>query len=306
MAAAGDTAAGARAARSGTLIGSGLARALGFNGATLLLLALFAVGCSLLFGISWLRVMERIGAGVEALIAWIRTRVARRRSTAGSASEAAAEREHVGRARCARKTRSASRSSWCRRPPAARKSERVVKEKQRPLFTDMPDSPLPPLSLLEEAPPRQETVSNETLEFTSRLIERKLADFGVERQGARGVSGPGDHALRDRARGRRQGRADRQPDQGSRARAVGGIDPRGRDHSRQVVHGPRAAQSAPADGQAGRDPVLDDVQRHAGRAHARARQGHRRQARGHRPVAHAAPAGGRHHRARASRWRSTR
>src|SRR5690348_28718 len=49
----------------GEAIGDALARSLGFNGATLLLLALFAVGTSLLFGISWLRVMERIGAGVE-------------------------------------------------------------------------------------------------------------------------------------------------------------------------------------------------------------------------------------------------
>ncbi len=59
------------------------------------------------------------------------------------------------------------------------KSERVVKEKQRPLFVDMPDSPLPPLALLDDAPSAQEMVSPETLEFTSRLIERKLADFGV-------------------------------------------------------------------------------------------------------------------------------
>jgi S-DNA-T family DNA segregation ATPase FtsK/SpoIIIE len=35
------------------------------------------------------------------------------------------------------------------------------------------------LSLLEDAPPPVEMVSAETLEFTSRLIERKLADFGV-------------------------------------------------------------------------------------------------------------------------------
>jgi DNA segregation ATPase FtsK/SpoIIIE, S-DNA-T family len=62
---------------------------------------------------------------------------------------------------------------------AVARSDRATREKQRPLFTDMPDSPLPPLSLLEEAPPAAETVSGETLEFTSRLIERKLADFGV-------------------------------------------------------------------------------------------------------------------------------
>jgi S-DNA-T family DNA segregation ATPase FtsK/SpoIIIE len=58
----------------GDAIGDALARGVGFNGATLLLLALFAVGTSLLFGVSWLRVMERIGAGVEALAARVRAR----------------------------------------------------------------------------------------------------------------------------------------------------------------------------------------------------------------------------------------
>src|SRR5438067_10273663 len=43
----------------------------------------------------------------------------------------------------------------------------------------MPVSALPPLSLLEDAPPSTESVSSDVLEFTSRLIERKLADFGV-------------------------------------------------------------------------------------------------------------------------------
>jgi DNA segregation ATPase FtsK/SpoIIIE, S-DNA-T family len=46
----------------GDIVGAALQQGVGFNGATLLLLALFAVGTSLLFGVSWLRVMERIGA----------------------------------------------------------------------------------------------------------------------------------------------------------------------------------------------------------------------------------------------------
>jgi S-DNA-T family DNA segregation ATPase FtsK/SpoIIIE len=59
-------------------------------------------------------------------------------------------------------------------------SERVIKEKQKPLFSEMPDSPLPQVDLLDEAQAQKETVSPETLEMTSRLIEKKLKDFGVQ------------------------------------------------------------------------------------------------------------------------------
>jgi DNA segregation ATPase FtsK/SpoIIIE, S-DNA-T family len=60
------------------------------------------------------------------------------------------------------------------------KSERVAKERQKPLFVELPDSKLPQVDLLDGAQARQETVSADTLEMTSRLIEKKLKDFGVE------------------------------------------------------------------------------------------------------------------------------
>jgi len=161
----------------GESIGQGLARAIGFNGATLMLLAAFLIGSSLLFGMSWLRVMERIGAGVERGIAWARAR--RERAEDRRIGEMATiEREHVV---AELREDIVEREPLVVVPPAppAPKSERVVKEKQRPLFTEMPDSALPPLSLLEDAPPSTESVSADSLDFTSRLIERKLADFGV-------------------------------------------------------------------------------------------------------------------------------
>jgi DNA segregation ATPase FtsK/SpoIIIE, S-DNA-T family len=172
----------------GDAIGQGLSRALGFNGATLLLLALFAVGSSLFFGISWFRLMERIGAGIERFVGWMR----RRREEAVDrriGDDAAFEREQV--VAHVREV-DEERAPVVVVPAAASvpKSERVVKEKQRPLFTDMPDSPLPPLALLEDAPSAQESVSNETLEYTSRLIERKLADFGVNAKVLAAYPGP--------------------------------------------------------------------------------------------------------------------
>src|SRR5436190_22990936 len=64
--------------------------------------------------------------------------------------------------------------------PVIAKSERIVREKQVPLFADLPDSPLPPLSLLDAPDAHIERPTAETLEYTSRLIERKLLDFNVQ------------------------------------------------------------------------------------------------------------------------------
>jgi len=161
----------------GQLLGNGLSKALGFNGATLLLIAFLAVGWSLLTGMSWLRFMERVGAGIEFALARLRARREERRDRL--LGEAALEqREHA--VEIARETEDVH-DPVVVVPPVVElpKSERVVKERQKPLFQELPDSPLPPLALLEDAPPSQELVSAETLEFTSRLIERKLADFGV-------------------------------------------------------------------------------------------------------------------------------
>jgi len=162
----------------GDLVGRTLAGSLGFNGATLILLAAFAIGFSLFTGVSWLRLMERIGAAIDGVLAWLRRRREEREDRRIGDEARLAREQTVELTRIDDDVR----EPLLVVPPAplAPKSDRVVKEKQRPLFTDLPDSPLPPLALLEEAPPASETVGAETLEFTSRLIERKLADFGVQ------------------------------------------------------------------------------------------------------------------------------
>ena len=161
----------------GDLVGRSLAKLAGFNGATLLLIAAFAIGWSLFSGMSWIRLAERIGQALERLVSTARRR-AEEREDRRIGEMALAEREaiveHV-------RHETPEHEPIVVVPGAGDvpKSARVVKEKQRPLFSDLPDSPLPPLDLLEDAPPSIDTMSAETLEFTSRLIERKLADFGV-------------------------------------------------------------------------------------------------------------------------------
>jgi S-DNA-T family DNA segregation ATPase FtsK/SpoIIIE len=161
----------------GESLGAAVAAVFGFTGATLLLLAVVGAGFSLLTGISWLGIAERTGALLEALYGfgmgvWERRRDRRLGELARGERDVVVEAE---------KRREEEHPPLVIKPPVLeiRKSERVQKEKQAPLFEELPDTPLPPLKLLDEPARETEGVSADTLEYTSRLIEKKLSDFGV-------------------------------------------------------------------------------------------------------------------------------
>jgi S-DNA-T family DNA segregation ATPase FtsK/SpoIIIE len=61
-----------------------------------------------------------------------------------------------------------------------RVTERLERERQVPMFEPPTSNELPALSLLENPPPREGGYSADALEAMSRLVELKLADFGVE------------------------------------------------------------------------------------------------------------------------------
>ncbi len=173
----------------GALVGDTLKGVLGFTGATLVLLACFAAGFSLFTGASWLLIMERIGAAIEWIYAAIRRAIENWRDRKAGAL-AQSEREEVVQE--LKKVLVEDHAPIRIERPVVDipKSERVKKEKQVPLFADLPDSPLPPLHLLDEAEGDIEVLSAETLEFTSRLIERKLFEFGVEVKVVAAYPGP--------------------------------------------------------------------------------------------------------------------
>ena len=82
---------------------------------------------------------------------------------------------------------------------AERERER---ERQVPLFEPPASTELPALSLLDDPPPHEGGYSAEALEAMSRLVELKLADFGVEAEVVAVHPGPGRDALRAQARRR--------------------------------------------------------------------------------------------------------
>jgi S-DNA-T family DNA segregation ATPase FtsK/SpoIIIE len=173
----------------GIELGHMLTRMFGFTGATLLLLALIATGFSLFSGLSWLRFVDRLGelletAYLSARLAW-QTRQDRRIGMQ-------ATHERVAIVEGEKKKRVEDHQPIHIEMPLMEvaRSARAAEEKQAPLFADMPDSPLPPLRLLDQATQQVEVVSADTLEFTSRLIERKLKDFGVEVKVVAAYPGP--------------------------------------------------------------------------------------------------------------------
>jgi DNA segregation ATPase FtsK/SpoIIIE, S-DNA-T family len=172
----------------GAALSALLAKSVGFTGATLILLLVMAVGLSLLTGVSWIAFIEKLGGWIETLYRFVLERwTAWQDRRAGAV--AASEREEIVETS---KKKHELREPIYIEPPKVDipKSPRVEREKQVPLFEDLPDSPLPPLHLLDEAEKKVAMVSAETLEFTSRLIEKKLLDFGVEVKVVAAYPGP--------------------------------------------------------------------------------------------------------------------
>ncbi len=163
---------------------------LGFTGSALFGIATLVLGLALAFRFSWSRLAERIGAGLYALV---ESRRERREIAQDLAlgKQAAREREEV--VHHEREVIEEQHPAPVLIEPTlvqVPKSERVAKEKQKPLFTELPDSNLPQVDLLDGAPAHQDSVAPETLEMTSRLIEKKLKDFGVEVRVVAAAPGP--------------------------------------------------------------------------------------------------------------------
>ncbi|WP_348944083.1 DNA translocase FtsK 4TM domain-containing protein [Chitinibacter sp. FCG-7] len=207
----------------GLSLGGWLMKTFGFSGATLLLLTTMGLGVSLFTGLSWLNVMENIGAACEwayfKTIDGIQAAQDRR-----IGREIKKEREQKV---MAAKKKQDDKAPLIITPhqsevPVAKKLEREKKELEKQqeqqakqaaqpmLFAEdeLPPAPapvskkasaasvnlgdgsLPSLALLAPAPVAQESISKETLEFTSQLIERKLADFNVEVKVVAAYPGP--------------------------------------------------------------------------------------------------------------------
>ncbi|MDN3921847.1 DNA translocase FtsK [Roseateles violae] len=153
-------------------------RLVGFAGSGVLWIAALLAGASLALKFSWLSLAEQLGTRIDQL----RERRIEKREIADD--QRAGKKAKQERAKVVEVERQVVEEHLpiVIEPPVIEvpKSTRVAKERQTTLFVDPSDAKLPQVDLLDAAPPRQETVTPESLEMTSRMIEKKLRDFGVE------------------------------------------------------------------------------------------------------------------------------
>lgn len=161
----------------GQLVGAGLEQILGLLGATVLLLVIWLAAVSLATGVSWLAVMDRTGRGVLATIG--AAEIAVGRIQVWLAGRRAKQQRHE----LVTRSRSKSKLNAPKIEPlfeSVESSARLERERQVPLFEPPASSELPALALLDDPPQREGGFSQEALAAMSRLVELKLADFGVE------------------------------------------------------------------------------------------------------------------------------
>ena len=175
----------------GYLVGSTANSWLGFNGSGLVFIVFMVIGLSWVFRFSWIELAEKMGSAIDGLIQQQREKREIAQDLAlGEAAARAREKDMVWE-----RDENADMPAHPVRivvepEPAPTKSERVARERQKPLFNDLPDSRLPQVELLDASQLKLDPVDAETIEFTSRLIEKKLRDFGVEVKVLAAAPGP--------------------------------------------------------------------------------------------------------------------
>ena len=177
----------------GTLLIEQFLPAFNVNGSTLVLMALFLTGFTLYTDLSWFWLMDNIGhltmasaralyLRIAVLVTIIRERIeAYKNMKARAIAKGGRDKELL----MEQQTREEKPSILMTEPPKpAPVSNRVMKEKQAPLFSEEfaggVAGELPAVVLLDEAQPSTKRMSQDSLDAISRLLELKLKDFSVE------------------------------------------------------------------------------------------------------------------------------
>ena len=185
----------------GQLFSGLLTRYIGVMPTMLLMAVMLFVGLSLFFNFSWLNISERIGGAIAGLfVSFDKFKSERADRRIGEAAQ-----EEMNEQITAHKEQLPPSDRPLKIEPAIKAfpvSEKAVDAKQVKLFEPDPrvvrktgtkivlSGDLPGLELLDPASEYVEPVGEDTIEYNSRLIEKKLSDFNVQVEVVAAQAGP--------------------------------------------------------------------------------------------------------------------
>ena len=177
----------------GQAVGGAVMGAFSGVGGRLLLVAVLLFGLTVFTDLSWLRLMDRLGTWIlqfyEKVWDWYQHKQERVVRDMVDREQRKEREEHVVRQIKRDRERPPPKIEIAPTPPAPPKPAKVVKERQQSLFDTT--AALPSLELLDAADhSHKRGYSQETLEAMSKLLEIKLADFGVTAEVVAVLPGP--------------------------------------------------------------------------------------------------------------------
>ena len=184
----------------GQLFSGLLERYIGATPAMFAMFGMLVFGFSMFFNFSWLSLSERLGSAITGLF----TKVDRLRAERLDRRIGEAAQEEMDEQITAHKEQLPPSDRPLKIEPAIKAfpvSEKAVEAKQAKLFTAeakverkgssyKASGDLPGLELLDPAPDFVEPVGEDTIEYNSRLIEKKLSDFNVQVEVVAAQAGP--------------------------------------------------------------------------------------------------------------------
>jgi S-DNA-T family DNA segregation ATPase FtsK/SpoIIIE len=158
----------------GEIFSRSLVRYFNLPGTTILLLVVLILSFVLGTGISFISIVRRLGSAVSQLVEKVGTLKMVRRERAERAKKLVKRKQEKGEAKETAPPMVIEKTS----PP--KKQEEVIEQETFEFLEVKQAFQLPPISLLEAEVEKRQKIDRDSLIMNSRILEKKLLDYGVE------------------------------------------------------------------------------------------------------------------------------
>jgi len=169
----------------GEILSKHLVRYFNLPGATVIFTVILILGFVLGTGISFIALLRRLGSGVAKLIEKISTMKMVRKEQTERAKKLVKRKQEKGEGKA--EENGVGGEHWepppvvvAERPAPSRKKAEIAEQETFGFAEPKKEFQLPPISLLDAETEKRQKIDRDSLVMNSRILEKKLLDYGVE------------------------------------------------------------------------------------------------------------------------------